>query len=362
MQSEFRHPYRDRPETAFWKKAVAEAPAEAFDPLLDLPFRIAPGDRVATAGSCFAQHLSKALIAEGINFLKTEAAPAEDAGALPSFSARYGNVYTTRQVRQLFQRAYGMVETPKNFAWRREDGRFVDPFRPNEFPRGFATVEDVAREARTHLAAVRRLFEQCDVFILTLGLTEVWVSDEGGFAVPLPPGVVASPLAGAAGFSPKNLSVGEMTEELTAFIDDLRLVNPGARVMLTVSPVPIIATFNERHVIVSNTYTKSALRVVAQQVCDLRGDVLYFPSYEIAVGHPKLRFFDASFRRISPEGVACVMALFRRRVLGAAAPPAPVHEVAVTDEAVAEASGPRLSAEFQDVICDEEMLGQVSAM
>ncbi len=358
MKSETHHPYRDAPATAFWKRAVAEAPSDGFDPLIEAPFRIASSDRVATAGSCFAQHLSKALIAEGVNFLKTEAAPEDEADAVPKFSARYGNVYTARQVRQLYQRAYGLLSVPDTFAWQRTDGRLVDPFRPNEFPAGFATAAEVATERRAHHAAVRRLFEQCDVFILTLGLTEVWVSDAGGFALPLPPGVVASPIDPAATVSPKNLSVAEMTDDLVTFIDDLRLVNPGVRIMLTVSPVPIIATFNPRHVIVSNTYTKSALRVVAQQVGELRPDVFYFPSYELAVGHPRLRFFDESLRRISPEGVARVMDLFRRRVLSGDGAPArrePAPEAVPYD-----ADAPRLSDELQGVICDEEMLGMLS--
>lgn len=361
MNSKLRHPYGDRPSTAFWKSAVAEASIVDFDPIVNVPFTISKNDRVATAGSCFAQHISKALIAEGIRFLQTEAAEPEAAKKLPVYSARYGNVYTSRQLRQLFQRAYGIF-TPKHSAWLREDGRYVDLFRPNEFEAGFATPQEVAIASRAHLAAVRRVFETCDVFVYTLGLTEVWICDEDGAAVPLPPGVIAAPVDEALTFTPKNLSVQEMTDDLIAFIDDMRVVNPGVRFILTVSPVPIVATFNDRHVIVSNTYTKSALRVVAQTVSDGRHDVLYFPSYEVISAHPKTQFFEGNLRAVKPEGVSAVIALFKRRLLLEAGDHELISEVKTESPdratSVPSADKTTLSSEFKEIFCDEEMLNR----
>lgn len=361
VNTKLRHPYADRPSTAFWKSAVTEASIVDFDPIVNVPFKISKNDRVATAGSCFAQHISKALIAEGIRFLQTETAEPEVAKKLPIYSARYGNVYTARQLRQLFQRAYGIFN-PKHSAWLREDGRYVDLFRPNEFAEGFTTPQEVAIASRAHLAAVRAAFETCDVFIYTLGLTEVWVCDEDGAAVPLPPGVIAAPLDEAVTFTPKNLSVQEMTDDLIAFIDDMHAVNPGVRIILTVSPVPIVATFNDRHVIVSNTYTKSALRVVAQNVSEGRHDVLYFPSYEVISAHPKAQFFEDNLRAVNPAGVSAVITLFKRRLLLEA----PDHQSISDDktesseQATSAPSADRatLSSEFKEIFCDEDMLNR----
>jgi hypothetical protein len=39
-------------------------------------------------------------------------------------------------------------------------------------------------------------------------------------------------------------------------------VNPKAKIIVTVSPVPLIATYVDRHVLVSNCYSKAALRSV----------------------------------------------------------------------------------------------------
>lgn len=355
------NPYHGRPSSAFWKTAVAEADLADFDPITPPPFKIAKSDRVATAGSCFAQHISKALMREGVRFLQTERADAADAAHLPIYSARYGNIYTCRQLRQLFQRAYGLF-TPGDSAWMREDGRYVDPFRSREFPAAFATSEEVETASELHLAAVREMFETCDVFVFTLGLTEVWLGDEDGAAVPLPPGVVAAPVDPRKTYSPVNLSVQDMTEDLLTFIDDLRLVNPDVRVLITVSPVPIIATFEDRHVIVSNTYSKAALRVVAHNAASERRDVLYFPSYEMIVAHPKARYFEANFRAIKPSGVEAVMTVFRRRMLTSdiAEDNAPKLELPL-DELASQSLPPdptSLESEFKSVVCDEEMIAR----
>ena len=358
------NPYRGLPTTSFWKSAVAEKALSDFDPIATSSFRIMQSDRVATAGSCFAQHISKALIREGVRFVQAEAAEAADAHRLPTFSARYGNIYTCRQLLQLFRRAYGLF-TPGISAWMREDGCFVDPFRPNEFPAGFATIAEVDSARELHLAAVREVLESCDVFVFTLGLTEVWVSDEDGSAVPLPPGVVAAPVDADETFSPVNLSVHELTEDLLTFIDDMRLVNPSVRFMITVSPVPIIATFEQRHVIVSNAYSKAVLRVVAQHATSERRDVFYFPSYEMIVTHPKAHYFDQNLRAIKPEGVDAVMTVFRRRILSresAADGPAidlPLDEFAPPGLGQPVPPDPTvLESEFKSVICDEEMIAR----
>src|SRR3954454_16031166 len=98
------HPYRSLPASAFWRRGVAEVPVADVDPVVRAPFRIAPSDRVATAGSCFAQHIARHLKASGFNYLVTENAHplinreiAEEAG-YGLFTARYGNIYTARQL------------------------------------------------------------------------------------------------------------------------------------------------------------------------------------------------------------------------------------------------------------------------
>ena len=173
------NPYTGLPAERFWRKVVTNVPPFAVDPHPKGAFAIAPDDKVATGGSCFAQRVAEAVRGAGFNYYLTEAPPpgmsaAEaEARQFGTFSARYGNLYYTRQFVQLFDRAYGRFE-PELTAWLRDDGRYVDPFRPTVEPAGFASEAEVIAARDAHLAAVRHLFETLDVFVLTLGLTEGW--------------------------------------------------------------------------------------------------------------------------------------------------------------------------------------------
>jgi hypothetical protein len=108
------NPYRGRPTRAFWKAAVAQRHLADIDELW-APMALTPADRIATAGSCFAQHIGQALARRGAHFLDCEPPPpifadTEEARRFGYrvFSCRYGNVYTARQMRQLAEEALGL--------------------------------------------------------------------------------------------------------------------------------------------------------------------------------------------------------------------------------------------------------------
>ena len=343
------NPYSALPAERFWRKAVANVPPFALDPGPVAPFRIARTDRIATGGSCFAQRVAGALREAGFLYHVTEAAPEGTAPAdmqrrqFGTYSARYGNLYHTRQLVQLFDRAFDRF-TPALSAWRREDGRFVDPFRPTIEPDGFADADAVVAARQAHLAAVRALFTDLDVFVFTLGLTEGWVDRTDGAALPLAPGI-----AGGA-FDPEryafvNATTAQVAADLRGFLERLREVNPAARVILTVSPVPLIATYEERHVLVSNGYSKAVLRAAAGEVCEGRADTVYFPSYDIITGGVNAaRYYADDLRSVTDAGVAHVMRAFLKAF-------APDHARQPVAHAV--------DAEFEGVagvICDEERI------
>ncbi len=325
------HPYSDAPPWRLWRHAVAAPDGGEVDPVVDFPFRISPADRVVTAGSCFAQHIARHLRARGFNYLVSEAAhPLLDAATAEQFgygvySARYGNVYTARQLLQLFQRAHDMFE-PREAAWQ-EAGAWFDPFRPAIQPGGFATRAEFDIDRAQHFAAVRHAFASLDVLVFTLGLTECWESRTDGAVFPMCPGTIRGTFdPDLYGF--RNLTVEENVADLRAFIGLLRGVNPGARVILTVSPVPLVATAENRHVLSATMCSKSVLLVAADVVCR-EGLAAYFPSYEIVTGpHARGRYFAADCRSVTEAGVEHVMRVFFRHATTVAQgdfvpPPAP---------------------------------------
>ncbi|RVT97731.1 hypothetical protein EOD42_07965 [Rhodovarius crocodyli] len=344
------HPYRRLPPQRFWRHAAREAAEGVPDPVTPPDFRIGPDDAVATAGSCFAQHIAAHLKAGGFNLLVTET----DAGAVEApFSALYGNVYTARQMLQLARRAHGLWR-PGEQAWRRPDGRWVDPFRPQLFPAGFETPEAVASARLSHLAAVERLLAEARVLVLTLGLTEAWLAPCGA-ALPVPPGVLGiEEGAGEARFH--NFTFEEVVADLDALMEELLEDNPGLRVILTVSPVPLVATYEARHVLESNTLSKAVLRAAAGRAADRHAAVTYFPSFEMVTSPlAPADAFAADRRSVSDAMVGRVMGVFSRHFLAerGSLPNAPAAPSAAPDIT------PEQEAAFRarsSILCDEERL------
>ncbi|MFZ1469971.1 MAG: GSCFA domain-containing protein [Paracoccaceae bacterium] len=348
-------PYSHLPDRAYWRRAVATPAITDVDPVDPPPFAITKDDRVMTAGSCFAQHIARYLRQSGYNAILTETAHpmigAEDAAAYNygTFTARYGNIYVARQLLQLFRRAYGQF-TPAEDIWAEADGSFIDPFRPQIQPDGFATRREYVLDRAQHFAAVRKGFENLDVFVFTLGLTEGWVSRKDGTVFPLCPGVAGGRFD-ADNHVFHNFSVNEILADLTEFFGLLRGVNPKARVILTVSPVPLIATASGKHVLTATTWSKSVLRVAAGMLEATVPQVCYFPSYEVILGPQAGNGWLADdLRSVREEGVAQVMRLFFRHFTGTEPDFKDAPAPQIPDRATED------MARIVKVVCEEEAL------
>jgi hypothetical protein len=307
-----KHPYASLPARCHWRSiSGASHPLDIAD--WHVPKFTIGSARIGTAGSCFAQHIGRQLKARGYAYLDVEPPPPILPEALHArfgygmFSARYGNVYTTRQLRQLLERATGAFE-PACTAWQAEGG-WVDPFRPTIEP-PLRTREEVRALTQSHLAQVGKFFREVDILVFTLGLTEAWLDRRDGAVLPVAPGVAGGQ------YDPqdhefRNFTHAEVMTDLLAFAEALRDINPGARMILTVSPVPLMATATGEHVVVASSHSKSVLRGVAGEVAAGHDWIDYFPSYEIVSSHVmRGRFYNADLRTVHPEGVAHVMRTF----------------------------------------------------
>lgn len=328
------HPYKTLPSKAFWRRSVAGCAPSDVDPVGVFEMRIRAHTKVATAGSCFAQHIARHLKDSGYCYYVAEPGhpilPASTRARqnYGLFSCRYGNIYTARQLWQLFQRAYGQFE-PVEELWQMSDDVFVDPFRPTTQPGGYISREELLADRAQHLAAVRRMFETLDVFVFTLGLTECWRSREDGAVFPVCPGVEGGT------FDPSkyefyNQGVEDVVADLTAFRDALHAVNPKAEIIFTVSPVPLVATAEEgAHVLSATTYSKSVLRVAAESMRQRFENVHYFPSYEVITGaFNRGAYYAPDLRNVLEDGVAHVMRLFLAHATGGSEGLPPASEAA----------------------------------
>jgi len=350
------NPYSSLPDHRFWRKAVAGLPPFALDPIVETPFKISLRDRVATGGSCFAQEIAHRLQQSGFCYYLAEEPPAgmsaqeAERRNYSMYSCRYGNLYTTTQLLQLVQRAYGEF-APDLDSWTDADGRFVDPFRPRIEPEGYATVEEMRADRARHLAAVRKMVETMDVFVFTFGLTECWRHKPDGAVLQLAPGVAGGD------YDPEryefwNMTVGEVVRDFLAAVDLICARNPDVRMILSVSPVSIIATGEDRHVLVSNSASKAILRAAADEVVRARRNIAYFPSYDLVTAAPNAaRFYGDDTRRINSFGIDRTMRMFFEHFTARETVSTPVTAVKLDIAAEAKSNA--------KIVCDEEAIESV---
>ncbi|GHF23685.1 hypothetical protein GCM10017044_17820 [Kordiimonas sediminis] len=340
------NPYQNLPGEAYWRTGVASCNPLDFEKLYTRKFEILETDKIATAGSCFAQHIGRHMAKSGFNYRDYEKAPP----LLPQhlhakygygiYSARYGNIYTAHQLSQLFDRAYGKF-TPEETVWT--DGeRYIDPFRPTIEPNGFSCLEEFKILQDAHFSAVRKMFETADVFVFTLGLTEAWRHTSDKAVYPVCPGTAAGTFD-ADVYEFHNFTFVEIYQELKQTLAKMREINPGLKVILTVSPVPLTATASDKHVLVASMHSKSTLRTVAGELAQEDPLTDYFPSYEIVASHPmRAMFFDPNLRTVSLRGVDQVMRHFFKEHT----PPGVLEKSPAGNESLDE----------DDIVCDEELL------
>lgn len=339
-------PYADLPPRAYWRTGVAGR--DPLDPgdLYTPGIKVARTDRIVTAGSCFAQHVGRTLRQAGFNVQDAEPLPdwipdsAANRFGYRLFSGRYGNIYTIRQLAQLLDEVQGKAQ-PALPVWPMGDA-FVDAQRPNVEPLGLPDEATVLAHRRAHLAALADLFSNMDVFVFTFGLTEAWRHKETGTVYPTAPGTIAGT------FDPEqfefvNYGFNEIAKDFVALRKTLMDLNPGLRVLVTVSPVPLTATATGKHVEVATCYSKSVLRAVCGTLADRFRNVDYFPSYEIITSQTaRGAYYGSNLRTVTATGVAQAMGLFMR-----------AHGITQGD---APARPGPAAATDDDVVCEEALL------
>lgn len=341
------NPYQTLPPHNFWKTGVEKQHPLTMKNMYKKKFNIEYKDKIATAGSCFAQHIATHLKSSGYIILDKE--PPAYYGKSPEnfgqnfgynlYSARYGNIYHVRQLLQLAKESILGVVNKDDLCWIGKNGKFHDSMRPTVEPEGLNSEEEVVLHRQKHIQSVKELLEEANIFIFTLGLTEAWVNKQTGRVYPMCPGTFAGTFDEEK-YEFINFNYNEIYNDLIEFIELVKSINPTIKFILTVSPVPLTATASNNHVIVATTYSKSILRAVAGEV-SIREDVDYFPSYEIIASHwSKGFFYESNMRSVNKGGVDVVMKVFSQEHL-------PKKDLKINSE--------KLSSK-DDLVCDEILL------
>lgn len=276
------HPQRDSLDEP---DAVAKYVGHGWFP--QKPF-ISKEDRIAAFGSCFAAEVTKFLAAEGYQLFGQK-------GSKNAHVVRSGEgIVNTAAIVQQFEWAYN-DKAPAAEIWHNDAGEAAE-------------VSDSVK------AATREIFDNTDIFIFTLGLSEVWYDK--------PTGEIFWRAIPTKKFDPERhgfrvLNTEENRKNLRRVYELIREHRPDAHIIFTLSPIPLAATFRPISCITANSVSKASLRVAIDEVVrEFNNDsrLHYFPSYEIVT-----LFLDDAFgvdmRHPRPEVVDFVMQTFKRNFL-----------------------------------------------
>ena len=106
----------------------------------------------------------------------------------------------------------------------------------------------------------------------------------------------------------------ENLDNIEAIYNIIRKHKPEATIILTLSPVPLYATFRPVSCITANTVSKAILRAAIDEFYRNHStdkDLFYWPSYEIIQFHGKDGFKDDN-RHINPVAKKGIMERFEK--------------------------------------------------
>jgi GSCFA family len=236
-------------------------------------------DTVVTLGSCFAQELREVLELAGFG-----------SGSF-WIPAGLNNTYA---VLDFVSWAVTGGATERGFRYERGPDGQIAEWSPTE-----------------ERAAYEQHFRTAGAFVFTLGLAEVWVDRETDrvFWRGVPEEIYD---AGRHEF--RLTTVGENEQNIRRIVELIREVNPAAPIVLTLSPVSLLATFRDVSCITADCVSKSVLRVALDNVVTEKPDnVYYWPSFELVKWAGSVfdwRVYGEDARHVHRYLVQCIIDAF----------------------------------------------------
>lgn len=334
-----RNPLRRYPAPGAGDERLYPLAAPASTP----SFEIAPEDSIFAIGSCFAREIEAALSAEGFRVLSRDF----DLGRIGSSlddAANFFNKYTIHSMLNELRWAFERDSFPGAdllYPLRDDDSAYRDLQLGSAklaFPR-----DEILGFRHQYLDAMAQA-AQADVVVVTLGYVEGWRDTVLDLALnTAPPPALCKRFPGRFAFEVLSY------EDVIAGLRDLHALllrhrTKPLKLLVTVSPVPLLSTFRDMDVLVANSYSKAVQRAAIDAfVADAEG-VDYFPSYEFVVlSDPAAAWTKGDFRHVSPDLVSRIMSNVMTRYV-----PGRGEAGALTHEAVLATSRLLLKAERYD--------------
>jgi len=285
-----------------------------FTPKIEPKFKFRPEDKFYAIGSCFARGLESALAKHKI---AVESAAPEfsrlKSVAKGSSGLGFINKYNTFSILNELRWALDPTAAfPVESIAQVTERTWFDPHTNPTLE--LAEFEETLARRRLMEEVTRRIVS-CRAVIVTLGLVEVWRDLEADVYInstPVPP--LLQTRRDRYQFHLTTFAANWANlEAIYALLCGYG--HPDFRVVITVSPVPLMTTFSTMDVVVANTYAKSLLRALAQQWAAAHENVDYFPSYEIVQNSDRAAVWEADLRHVRGAGAEHIMELFLQNYL-----------------------------------------------
>jgi hypothetical protein len=297
---------RTNPQSRYPKPGIGEDrlfpnPRPASRP----SFKLSIDNKVFTIGSCFAREVDRALRGLGFQILSRENKLDAEVERSGNDESLY-NKYTIHSILNEIRWALDPTDAhPGELALLPTGGgKWCDPQLGGSTFSG--TLEQMLL-FRARFSEVMCRMQEADLFILTLGLVEAWFDKSSSLYLN------TSPPVKAVATDPDRFELHVLDyHDISSALEDLhallfRFGKPGHKILLTVSPVALNATFRDSDVLVANMYSKSVQRAAAESFVSLHENVDYFPSYEfVALGDPKTNWIG-DYRHVHPLVVSRIM-------------------------------------------------------
>lgn len=322
---EGREAFRNSRQTlAGWPVARRRLRSGRIFPEARPSFSLSRSDVILTMGSCFARNIEEHLAAFGcrVPALEFSVPPHERRGPRPNHVLSLFTPPIFRQEIAWAERIRardGRVreEDCAALAFRFDNGAVLDL--------GLAGSTPVSRER--FLARRQELYDlyatafTASCVVMTPGLVEAWYDKQTGqYINPTP--LYDGRLLDNDRFAVDVLDYAASAEHLSTAVDIIRKHNPKAKILITVSPVPLRLTFTGEDIAVANTYSKSVLRAACGALARSRELIDYFPSYE-AVMLSSRGVWQKDRRHVSDRFVRKIVADLVERYFAEFAPAKP---------------------------------------
>lgn len=286
--------------SASWPAGIRDKRLIPFpSPKISRSFSLGVNDSVYCMGSCFARNIELTLTNLGINCLSSQANNhhAKKGWKDNNFLIRY-NPYS--MLNELEWALDPQATFPESAFLQINEKLWMDPHNHTHY--NYHSLQ-ITKELREIVTNNVKKIKDSSVFIITLGLIEVWYDEELKLYTNLMPDrsfMEKHPNRFTLHVM-KYAEVIDVLEKIYSLL--MKYIGKELKILLSISPVPLAKTFRNHDVMIANMYSKSILRSAAEEFVASYDNINYFPSYESIMMSNRKDAWDCDLRHVSADAV-----------------------------------------------------------